>query len=151
MDSFGDLQDLYQQVILDHSKSPRNFGELEGAQHRGDGHNPLCGDQITVFVNMDGDAISDVKFTGKGCAICTASASMMTQTVKNKSVDQANSMFESFHAMVTGNQSGDEETLGKLAVFQGVCKYPIRVKCASLPWHTLKNSLAMSQDVATTE
>jgi len=150
---FGtDLQELYQQVILDHGRSPRNFREIEATQLHAEGFNPLCGDQVTVFCKREGETLSDVSFQGKGCAICTASASMMTQAVKNKTVAETQTMFEAFHELVAGNSDQAEdptERLGKLGVFAGVRKYPIRVKCASLPWHTLKAALSGGETVST--
>jgi len=152
-DDFGDLQDLYQQVILDHGKSPRNFRRLEDTPNRAEGYNPLCGDQVMVFCKLEGEHIADVSFLGKGCAICTASASMMTQWSKHKTVAEAKAMFEKFHDMVTGPAGGEarDEDLGKLSVFAGVRKYPVRVKCATLPWHTLKASLQPGSDPVSTE
>lgn len=148
MDGFGDLQDLYQQVILDHGRKPRNFRENPDASNKADGYNPLCGDQVTVFCKINGDRIEDVSFVGKGCAICTASASMMTQTLKAKTVSEARELFETFHEMVTADvESGSG--LGKLGVFAGVRKYPMRVKCATLPWHTLQSSLTEGDTVTT--
>lgn len=138
-----DLRELYQEVILDHSKNPRNFHKVEGADRTADGTNPLCGDRVSLFVKMDGDRIADVGFQGQGCAISKASASMMTVTVKGKTEDEARALFEKFHDMVTGSPGGpiDRGGLGKLAVFQGVSEFPARVKCASLAWHTLRAAL----------
>ena len=128
-----DLNDLYQQVILDHSKRPRNFGPLEGANRTAEGHNPLCGDHVTLFMLIEGDVIKDVRFTGDGCAIYKASASLLTESLKGKRKDEVKSLFERIRQMVlTGQVNGD---LGKLAVFAGVHKFPARVKCAILPWH----------------
>ena len=141
-DGFGDLQDLYQQVILDHGRNPRNFRELAQASGRADGYNPLCGDQVTVYCKLEGDCVKDVSFTGKGCAICTASASMMTQMIKDKPLDQVRTLFNHFHDMVTApEEQTPSDDMGKLGVFSGVRKYPMRVKCATLPWHTLNSSL----------
>ncbi|MBI5179482.1 MAG: SUF system NifU family Fe-S cluster assembly protein [Nitrospinae bacterium] len=132
--------DLYQQVILDHNKNPRNFREIEGHSHSCDGHNPLCGDKIHIHMKLnDGGTIEDIAFSGSGCAISKASASMMTVNVKGKSVDEAKVMFDEFHKMVTGEfepQPGKHH-LGKLTIFQGVREFPSRIKCASLAWHTL--------------
>ena len=152
-DDFGDLQELYQQVILDHSRSPRNFRSLEDTENQANGYNPLCGDQVTVFCKLEDDRLADVSFQGKGCAICTASASMMTQNLKHKTVAEVDAIFEKFHEMVAGDAGGKEgnETLGKLNVFAGVRKYPIRVKCATLPWHTLKASLQPGSEPISTE
>jgi nitrogen fixation protein NifU and related proteins len=138
----SDLRDLYQELILEHSKAPRNFHDLAGANHKADGNNPLCGDQFTVYLHMDGDAIRDISFLGAGCAISKASASMMTQIVKGKSRGEAEKIFERFHNLVTGHEAVREgEDLGKLAVFSGVSEYPARVKCATLAWHTLQAAL----------
>jgi nitrogen fixation NifU-like protein len=138
------LSELYQNVILEHNRSPRNYRVMEDADSRAEGNNPLCGDQLTVWVRMDGEVISDVSFQGMGCAISRASASLMTGALKGKSRGEAEELFQRFHRLVTGGgtvSSGTGETLGKLAVFSGVSEYPSRVKCASLPWHTLKAAL----------
>lgn len=138
-----DLRELYQEVILDHNKKPRNFRELPDASHHAEGHNPLCGDNVTVYLDLDGDVIRDISFQGSGCAISKASASMMTSELKGKTLPQAETIFQSFHDLVTGDPTteGDAEDLGKLAVFAGVREYPARVKCASLAWHTLHAAL----------
>jgi len=146
-----DLQDLYQQVILDHGRNPRNFREQDKGSHA-DGYNPLCGDQVTVYCTLDDETIEDVSFKGKGCAICTASASMMTQAVKGKTKAEADALFHAFHDLVTGKREDETdvmETMGKLGVFAGVRKYPVRVKCASLPWHTLDAALSNGETVTT--
>ena len=139
------LRELYQEVILDHSKKPRNFGPLPEATRQADGYNPLCGDRATVFVRLDGDAIAEVKFQGAGCSISTASASMMTESIKGKSRAEAEALFGRFHKLVTRDSAAAEQdadpALGKLAVFSGVWEFPVRVKCATLPWHTLKAAL----------
>lgn len=139
----SELSDLYQQVILDHNKNPRNFKKLEAANRTADGHNPLCGDQLTVYMKLEDDKVEDVSFEGSGCAISKAAASMMTQSVKGKTLKEAESLFNEFHQMVTGEL--DEETtpnsLGKLKIFAGVRDYPARVKCASLSWHTMHAAL----------
>jgi nitrogen fixation NifU-like protein len=136
------LSELYQNVILEHNRSPRNFRAMEDADRKAEGHNPLCGDELTVWVRMDGDVISDVSFRGAGCAISRASASLMTGAVKGKTRAEAEALFQRFHRLVTGTLPADEsETLGKLAVFSGVSAFPVRVKCASLSWHTLKAAL----------
>lgn len=140
------FQDLYQELILDHSKKPRNFRLIEGADRRAEGFNALCGDRISLYLKMDGDRIADVGFQGSGCAISKASASLMTATLKGRSKQEALDLLESFHGMVTGQGEADPERLGKLAVFSGVCEYPARVKCASLAWHTLKAALQGQQD-----
>lgn len=147
----ADLKGLYQEVILDHSKRPHNFRVIAGAG-RADGYNPLCGDKISLYLKMDGDRITDVSFQGSGCAISTASASILTESVKGKSRVEAEKLFESLHNLVTGKEvpNGDKG-LGKLAVFSGVSEFPARVKCATLAWHTLKSALAGSQEVASTE
>jgi nitrogen fixation protein NifU and related proteins len=147
----SDLRELYQDVILEHSKAPRNFRELAAANHKAEGFNPLCGDHFTVYLDLQGDSIQDVSFQGSGCAISKASASMMTQTVKGKSKEDAAKLFEKFHALVTGHGNGDQEALGKLAVFSGVSEFPVRVKCATLAWHTLQAALEGKQDAVSTE
>lgn len=142
----SDLTDLYQEVILDHNRRPRNFGALATATHRANGHNPLCGDKLTLALQLDGDRIVNVMFEGSGCAISKASASLMTDAIKGHTVAEAETLFEAFHLMVTTPISDpvDESQVGKLAVFAGVREFPARVKCASLAWHTLKAALAGS-------
>ena len=136
------LDELYQNVILEHNRSPRNFRVMPDADGRASGHNPLCGDEITVWVRMNGDVIDDVSFEGAGCAISRASASLMTGAVKGKTRAEASGLFERFQRLVTGTSAGEPpETLGKLAVFSGVSAFPVRVKCASLAWHTLRSAL----------
>jgi nitrogen fixation NifU-like protein len=150
----SDLADLYQEVILDHNRRPRNFRALEGADRRAHGHNPLCGDQVTVFLKMDGDRIDDIAFEGSGCAISKASASLMTEAVKGATTADALGLFDRFHAMVTAPLDApvdDDESLGKLVSLAGVRSFPVRVKCASLAWHTLKAALASSGDPVVTE
>ncbi|HMA17865.1 MAG TPA: SUF system NifU family Fe-S cluster assembly protein [Thermoanaerobaculia bacterium] len=150
----SDLRDLYQEVILDHSKRPRNFGELAGANRRAEGYNPLCGDRETVFVRLENGVLKDVGFRGAGCAISTASASMMTDSLKGKTLEEADALFERFHDLITGNDGRTkpgEPDLGKLAVFSGVREFPVRVKCATLPWHTLKAALAGEDKTVSTE
>jgi nitrogen fixation NifU-like protein len=149
----SDLRDLYQDVILEHSKTPRNFRVQLSANHKAEGFNPLCGDRFTVYVTLDGDAIQDVSFQGAGCAISKASASMMTQSVKGKTMEEAEQIFARFHEMVTGNAktSPEESNLGKLTVFSGVSEFPVRVKCATLAWHTLHAALEGTQDPVSTE
>jgi nitrogen fixation NifU-like protein len=149
----SELQDLYQEVILEHSKSPRNYRELGGANHKAEGFNPLCGDHFTVYLNLDGGSIRDITFQGSGCAISKASASMMTQTLKGKTREQAEQLFERFHSLVTGQpeDSTNPSELGKLAAFSGVSEFPARVKCASLAWHTLHAALEGKQDPVSTE
>jgi nitrogen fixation NifU-like protein len=139
-----DLRDLYQEVILDHNKRPRNFGALERASHQADGHNPLCGDQLSISLAVEDGAVQDVRFEGSGCAISTASASLMTEAVKGKSLEEAQRLFDGFHDLLTGDPSQAAKAsadLGKLAVFEGVREFPVRVKCATLSWHTLKSAL----------
>jgi nitrogen fixation NifU-like protein len=140
----SELSELYQQVILDHNKKPRNFRALEGATNTAEGHNTTCGDQLTVYLKVAGDKVEDVSFEGVGCAISKASASMMTQAVKGKSKDEAETMFNDFHRMVLGelDEENEPNSLGRLKIFAGVREFPARVKCASLSWHTLHAALA---------
>jgi nitrogen fixation NifU-like protein len=149
----SDLRDLYQEVILDHNKRPRNFGVLEPADRSAIGHNPLCGDKLTVYLRLDGTRVAEVRFEGQGCAISKASASMMTDVVKGLSEEDITTLFERFQHLVTAPGKADEdERLGKLAVFAGVREYPTRVKCATLCWHTLRAALEDStQGPVTTE
>lgn len=153
MSLVSDLRDLYQEVILDHNKRPRNFGALDDASRTAEGHNPLCGDRLTLYVKLDGDRLIDVRFSGSGCAISKASASMMTDAIKGRTVAEVDALFDAFHQMVTSEPGGaiEAERLGKLAVFAGVAEFPTRVKCASLPWHTLRTALRDPGAVATTE
>ena len=147
-----DLRELYQEIILEHSKQPRNYRPLPGAQHKAEGYNPLCGDHFTVYVNLEGEAIRDISFEGSGCAISKASASMMTQTLKGKSRAEAEKIFEQFHKLVTGQaEANGGEGLGKLAAFSGVSEFPVRVKCATLAWHTLQAALKDQQETVSTE
>ena len=148
---FDDLTELYQQVILDHSKSPRNFHKLENANRTAQGHNPLCGDHYTIYAVMDGDVIKDIGFQGSGCAISKASASLMTDCLKGCLVADACSLFERFHRMVTTPPDVPVEDLGKLSALAGVREFPVRVKCASLPWHTLKAALNRAPKATTEE
>lgn len=147
----SELNDLYQQVILDHNKNPRNFREIENATQTADGNNPLCGDALRVYVEMDGDVVKDVAFKGSGCAISKASASMMTQAVKGRTKEEAEVLFDEFHKMVTGglDPENEESHLGKLKIFAGVLEFPARVKCASLSWHTLHAALHNEETVST--
>jgi len=147
----SDLRDLYQDVILEHSKTPRNFRVQLAADHKAEGFNPLCGDRFTIYVTLEGDAIKDVSFQGAGCAISKASASMMTQSVKGKTKAEAHKIFEQFHDLVTGQTHQHEGDLGKLAVFSGVSEFPVRVKCATLAWHTLEAALEGKQEKISTE
>lgn len=139
--SLSDLQELYQSVILDHNRKPRNFGALDSANRAADGKNPLCGDEVHVALHVEHDVITDVKFTGHGCAISKASASLMTAAVKGKSRAEAEALFHRFHALVLGQDAGGGKDLGQLVVFSSVSRFPVRVKCASLAWHTLKAAL----------
>ena len=145
----SDLSDLYQEVILDHNKRPRNFGTLEAPTHHAEGYNPLCGDRLDLFVQVDGETITDVKFQGSGCAISKASASLMTDTLKGRSVTEARALFDRFHRMVTTPPDQEVEDMGKLSVLAGVREFPVRVKCASLAWHTLKAALGREQKAST--
>lgn len=148
----SDLQDLYQEVVLDHGKRPRNFREVEGANARAQGHNPLCGDQLTVTVKVEGGVIRDIGFQGQGCAISRASASLMTGAVKDRTREEAEQLFEQVHKLVTeGPADVDIEALGKLAVLSGVSEFPARVKCASLAWHTLRAALRGEAESVSTE
>ena len=147
----ADLRELYQEVILEHSKAPRNYRELPSANHKAEGFNPLCGDHFTLFVDLDGDTIRDIGFQGSGCAISKASASMMTQSVKGKSKQEAEKIFSEFHKLVTGQANGNHVDVGKLAAFSGVSEFPVRVKCATLAWHTLHAALEGKQDAVSTE
>jgi len=149
----SDLRDLYQELILDHNKRPRNRRPLPGADCQAKGYNPLCGDRVSVFVALDGDRVKDVTFEGSGCAISTASASLMTEALKGKTLPEARAMFKRFHDMLTGEkkEGRQEPGLGKLEVFSGVCQYPARVKCATLAWHTLNAALEDRPEEVTTE
>ena len=147
----SDLNELYQETILEHNKNPRNFREIGDADRNALGNNPLCGDALRVYVKMDGDRVADVAFKGSGCAISKASASMMTQTVKGKTREEAEAIFNEFHRMVTGDLDveTEENHLGKLKIFSGVLEFPARVKCASLSWHTLNAALKGDESVTT--
>jgi nitrogen fixation NifU-like protein len=147
-----DLRQLYQETILDHGRRPRNFGAMDDATHQADGYNPLCGDKVHLYLKVNDGVVEELKFEGQGCAISTSSASLMTEALKGRSVQEARDLFARVHAMLTGKQLDDEAAkLGKLAVFEGVKKYPLRVKCATLAWHTLENALAGGGEVAKTE
>jgi nitrogen fixation protein NifU and related proteins len=148
-----EMRELYQETILDHHRRPRNFRELENATHSSEGFNPLCGDRITVYLLVEGNTIREIAFTGSGCAICTASASVMTEMLTGKSVEEAETAFGRFHDLVTGDptETADTEGLGKMAVFFGVREYPVRIKCATLAWHTLKAALAGKDESVSTE
>jgi nitrogen fixation NifU-like protein len=148
----SELSELYQQVILDHNKKPRNFRKLETANRNAEGYNPLCGDQLTVYLQVEDDVIQDISFEGSGCAISKASASMMTQSIKGKSKQEAELLFNEFHRMVTGelDQETEPHHLGRLTIFSGVREFPARVKCASLSWHTMHAALN-NRDIVSTE
>ncbi len=148
----SELSELYQQVILDHNKKPRNFHKLEHANRTAEGYNPLCGDHLNVYLRLEGDQVQEISFEGNGCAISKASASMMTQIVKGKSKQETELLFDEFHRMVTGklDEEKDENQLGKLKIFAGVRDFPVRVKCATLPWHTMHAALN-ENDKASTE
>ena len=140
----SDLQELYQSIILDHNRRPKNYGPLEGATNRAEGRNPLCGDEVAVELVVVDDAITDVRFTASGCAVSRAAASIMTQAVKGRSVAEAERLFTQFHELVTGKlrpAAGEARALGEMAAFSGVSRFPVRVKCASMPWHTLQAAL----------
>ena len=146
----NELQELYQQVIIDHNHNPRNFREIEHPSHSAKGHNPLCGDKIDIYLTIKDDIITDVSFTGSGCAISKASSSLMTEALTGKTVKEAQQLFDSVHNMITNGKT-DAEGIGKLAVLSGVHKFPARVKCAILPWHTMKDALEKSTQTAITE
>ena len=143
----SDWNDLYLEVILDHNKNPRNNTELELYTHEAKGHNPLCGDKISIQIILENEKVKEAKFTGSGCAISTASASILTETIKGKNRDEVESLFENFHGLVTGKEA--ETELGKLAIFEGVKKYPARVKCATLSWHALMAALEGKEETTT--
>ena len=148
----SELTDLYQEVVLDHSKRPRNFGPMPEETHRAEGLNPLSGDRITIHARLSGGVLSDIRFEGSGCAISRASASVMTGLVKGKSPAEIDAMFQAFHRLVTeGPRAGEEESMGKLAVFAGVHEFPARVKCASLAWHTVRAALENQEEPVSTE
>jgi len=148
----SELSELYQQVILDHNKKPRNFHKLEGANHSAEGYNPLCGDHLTVYLQLEDEAVKDVSFEGSGCAISKAAASMMTQAVKGKSKPEVEKLFQEFHTMVTGDPEEEigSDQLGNLQIFAGVREFPVRVKCATLSWHTMHAALN-NQAIVSTE
>lgn len=149
----SELKELYQQVILDHNKRPRNFRKLDNATHTLEGYNPLCGDRVTLYIEVEGDIIHDISFEGSGCAISRSSVSIMTESLKGKTLAEAEAMFEKMHRMLTTppDQPADTEGLGKLSVFSGVREFPVRVKCASLAWHTLKAALEGKHEAVSTE
>jgi len=148
-----ELKELYQQVILDHNKSPRNFGKIEHANHTAEGYNPLCGDKVNIYIEMDNDVIKDISFQSSGCAISQASSSLMSSAVKGKTREEAEKIFNRFHDLIIGKPDEEKslEELGKLTVFAGVKDFPSRVKCASLPWHTMLNALHKNDEQVATE
>jgi len=149
----SDVGLLYQEMILDHYRKPRNFRKLDAASGHAEGYNPLCGDKVTVYVRLEGEVVKDVSFEGSGCAISMASASMMTASLKGKTVAEAKTIFDSFHSLVTGHPEAAPGALGlgKLAVFSGISEFPVRVKCATLPWHTLQAALEERTEAVSTE
>lgn len=149
----NELSELYQEVILDHNKNPRNFGPIPIKTHSLKGHNPLCGDQITVNLCVEDGIVKDISFEGSGCAVSKASASIMTTLIKGQSVEKAQELFDKFHKLITSdmNEEVDLDSLGKIAVFAGVREYPSRIKCANLAWHTMKNALEDKKDNVVTE
>jgi nitrogen fixation NifU-like protein len=147
IDRSSELQDLYQEVILDHNKRPRNFRAMDNAR-QAEGFNPLCGDRVTIYLRVEDGRIADASFQGQGCAISKASASLMTEIVKGKTLAEAETLFERFHAMITRSPDEPVDELGKLSVLAGVRQFPARVKCASLPWHTLRSAVAAPDDAA---
>ena len=149
----ADLRDLYQELVIDHSKRPRNFRRLDGANLTAQGYNPLCGDRVTIYLKFENGRVQDIAFEGSGCAISTASTSMMTEAVKGKTKEEAQAVFERFHDLVTGihRPQASEPPLGKLEVFSNVSDYPVRVKCATLAWHTLRSALEGTGDTVSTE
>lgn len=148
-----DIKDLYQDIIVDHNRSPRNFRKMENANRSADGYNPLCGDKLTIFLKIENGIVEDVSFEGSGCAISIASASLMTQQIKGKTEEEANAIFNDFHEMVTdeSDKMADFETMGKLAALAGVKQYPSRIKCATLCWHTLNAAIKRAEDIVATE
>jgi len=148
-----ELRDLYQEMLLDHHKRPRNYGKLDGANRRAQGYNPLCGDKVTVYLLLRGDVIENIAFEGSGCAICTASSSVMTELLKGKTLGDAETLFGTFHGLVTSDPDSevDAKTLGKLAIFAGVREFPLRIKCATLAWHTMRAAFTASDQTVTTE
>ena len=147
----SEVRELYQELIVEHSKKPRNFGKLEGADYEAVGYNPLCGDKVTVYVKLDGDVVREIRWEGSGCAISTSSASLMTERSKSKPRAETEALFAIFHKLVTGGtlSEAEESQLGKLAVFSGVKEFPVRVKCATLAWHTLRAALDGTKSVTT--
>jgi nitrogen fixation NifU-like protein len=148
-----ELRELYQEMLLDHHKKPRNFGKLENANRQSEGYNPLCGDRVTIYIVLNGNIIEDIAFEGSGCAICTASTSLMTEAVKGKTLEEVEAIFGRFHDLVTSDPDSDidTESFGKLAIFTGVREFPVRIKCATLAWHTMKAALKDTDKPVTTE
>jgi nitrogen fixation NifU-like protein len=148
----SNLEALYQEVILDHNRKPRNFREMDNADYKVEGRNPLCGDEVTLWLKLDGDKVGDVSFKGTGCAVSKSSASLMTAAVKGKTVEETREIFDRFHDMITGKMSETERAkMGSLAALGGVSKFPLRVKCASLSWHALKSALDGKGEIVSTE
>ncbi|OGQ06934.1 MAG: SUF system NifU family Fe-S cluster assembly protein [Deltaproteobacteria bacterium RIFCSPLOWO2_12_FULL_40_28] len=147
----SDLEDLYQELILDHSRHPRNFGHIEKPTCEAQGYNPLCGDKINLSIKIQDGVINDVKFEGSGCAISTAAASMLTEEMKGKKINEVDPIFQAFHSLVTGSDKKTDIDLGKLASMEGVKEFPMRVKCATLSWHTLKAALEKKEEIVSTE
>ena len=149
----NELSDLYQEVILDHNRQPCNFHDVEGSNRKAEGYNPLCGDRLTLYAKIEDGVVRDVGFVGSGCAISKASASMMTEAIKGKTVAEVEKIFKAFHGLVTEEapEGGDDASLGKLVVFSGVREFPVRVKCATLAWHTLRAALEDRDGTTTTE
>ncbi|MBI4398325.1 MAG: SUF system NifU family Fe-S cluster assembly protein [Candidatus Omnitrophica bacterium] len=147
----SEINELYQEMILDHTKSPRNYKALPTSNRRMEGYNPLCGDRYTVYLDLADDVIRDISFQGSGCAISKSSASMMTQAVKGKTTEEARRLFQEFHKMITGVTEYNKNLIGKLTVFQGVSEFPVRVKCATLGWHTLAAALTGNEKTVSTE
>jgi nitrogen fixation NifU-like protein len=149
-DGGSELQDLYQEVILDHNKRPRNFRVIEDGQ-KAEGYNPLCGDRVTIYLRVENGRVADASFQGSGCAISKASASLMTDSIKGKTLQEVDQLFEKFHRMITRSSDEPVDDLGKLSVLAGVRQFPVRVKCASLPWHTLRSAVSARDEVISTE
>jgi nitrogen fixation protein NifU and related proteins len=149
-DGGSELQDLYQEVILDHNKRPHNFRTIEGGQ-KAEGYNPLCGDRVTIYLRVEHGRVADASFQGSGCAISKASASLMTDSIKGKTLEEVDELFEKFHRMITRSPDEPVDDLGKLRVLAGVRQFPVRVKCASLPWHTLRSAVSARDEVVSTE
>ena len=147
----SDLRELYQEMIVQHARNPRNFRGLAGGNRTAEGYNPLCGDKVTIQARVEGGVVREIAFQGAGCAISTASASLMTESLAGKTLEEAEDLFRRFHDLVTGQRAGGSEPLGKLEVFAGVSEFPVRVKCASLPWHTMRAALAGEAGAVTTE